>query len=177
MKSIILGLLLTATVGTAVAEVAYEAEHERVLRREVVVNATLDDVWSAWTTSEGAKRFFAPHARIEPVLGGAYEIHFSPQNPEGTRGCEGCKVHSVQPKSLLRFTWNAPPASPLRKAGLFTLVTLRFRELKPGKVSVHFEQSGWGDGPEWDALYGYFSKAWDRVLPRFVQACESGAGR
>lgn len=54
--------------------------------------------------------------------------------------------------------------------GLTTLVTIRLREAGPGEVAVSFAQIGWGEGPEWDAVYDYFAKAWDIVLNRFVSA-------
>lgn len=152
-------------------------EHaDRVIRREFVVKTSLDRAWAAWTTDEGARKFFAPLTRIEPVTGGAYEIYFLAGNPEGLRGTEGCKIQSIVPKQTLRLTWNAPPQFALRKMGLTTLVTLRFRETKPGETAIQFTQSGWGDGPEWDALYDYFSKAWDTVIAKFVKTYGADRG-
>ena len=63
-----LGLALVASLGTAQAA-------ERAIDKEVVVNATLDQAWDAWTTREGIVGFFAPDAKIEPRVGGAFHIH------------------------------------------------------------------------------------------------------
>ena len=43
---------------------------ERSLDKEVVVNATLDQAWEAWTTREGVVSFFRPclgHRLVEPA--------------------------------------------------------------------------------------------------------------
>ena len=51
---------------------------ERAIDKEVVVNATLDQAWDAWTTREGIASFFAPDAEVEPRVGGAFHIHIDP---------------------------------------------------------------------------------------------------
>ncbi|MEO8346768.1 MAG: SRPBCC domain-containing protein, partial [Betaproteobacteria bacterium] len=55
-----------------------------------VINAPLAEVWKAWTTAEGIESFFAVKAaKVEPVPGGAFELWFGVNNPEGSRGSEG----------------------------------------------------------------------------------------
>lgn len=144
---------------------------DRAIRRKLVVKVSLDDAWAAWTTNEGARKFLSDHTDVEPVLGGKYEVLFLPRNPEGLRGCEGCRVQSIVPKKLLRITWNPPPHLELRASGLRTLVTLRFTEVRPGEVALQFSQTGFGDGPEWYRVFAYFSRGtWDTLFQRFVIA-------
>ena len=138
---------------------------ERMVRKEVVVNASLDEVWHAWTTNEGAETFFAPKTNIDPTVGGHYEIYFAPDNPWGFRGADDCRVQSIVPMKSLAFTWNAPPDFGVIRT-LHTIVVLRFEELSPKQVKVHFTQMGWGDGEEWDKVYHYFDDAWNVVLGR-----------
>lgn len=45
---------------------------ERSIDKQVVVNATLDPLWAAWTTREGIARCFAPDAAIDARVGGAF---------------------------------------------------------------------------------------------------------
>jgi uncharacterized protein YndB with AHSA1/START domain len=135
----------------------------RTLRKAVTVEAPLAEVWNAWTTTEGVKTFFGPGARVEAAPGGPFEIYFSLNAPEGLRGSERCKVHSVVPMKLFAFTWNQPPIIPALR-DVQTLVVLRLEEVAPGKVRVEMTHSGWGVGEDWDKAYAYFDRAWDAVL-------------
>ncbi len=49
---------------------------ERVLRHEVVVDASLEDVWKALTTSEGLESFMAPVVRVELRTGGRFDSNY-----------------------------------------------------------------------------------------------------
>lgn len=138
---------------------------DRKILAEVRVPADLPAVWDAWTTEPGVKTFFAPDCRIDLVPGGAYEMYFAPDAPEGLRGGEGCRVLAVQPLAMLSFTWNAPPSLPTVR-GQYTHVTVRF-ELDGLGTKVTLGHDGWGSGAEWDQALAYFDTAWKRVvLPR-----------
>jgi uncharacterized protein YndB with AHSA1/START domain len=136
------------------------------------VPATVEEVWKAWTTSEGATTFFAPHAHIEAEVGGAYELYFDTESPEGARGSEGCVVHSLLPPSFLAFSWNAPPHLP-RVRDLRTLVTLRFGSTSEG-TRLEMQHSGWGVEADWREARTYFESAWTVVMDRLVQRFEKG---
>ena len=64
-------LALTAAVLSSAPAVAAE----RAIEKQAVVNATLDQAWDAWTTREGITSFFAPDAKVEPRVGGAFSPH------------------------------------------------------------------------------------------------------
>ena len=42
----------------------------RVIEKEVIVPASLAEVWDAWTTVQGVATFLGPKARIELAVGG-----------------------------------------------------------------------------------------------------------
>ena len=42
---------------------------ERILKKDVVVDAPVAAVWAAWTTEEGVRGFFAPAAKVEATRG------------------------------------------------------------------------------------------------------------
>lgn len=138
---------------------------ERILRKSVLVNATLSDVWTSWTTSKGAQTFFAPKARIVLRIGGAYEILFDPDAPPGRRGAEDIRILSYVPEEMLSFEWRAPPEfSEIRKEKSWVVVQLD--EVGKKKVRVSLSHLGWKDGREWNAVYKYFDRAWELVLAR-----------
>ena len=74
---VLAALALVACIGAADAV-------ERSIDKSVVVPATLDQTWDAWTTREGITSFFAPDAKIEPKVGGAFHIYINPLGEPGS---------------------------------------------------------------------------------------------
>lgn len=146
---------------------------DKILRLEMVVPASLEEVWKAWTTTDGVKTFFSSEAKVELAAGGAYEIYFDLDAPYGLRGSEDCRVLSYLPMEMLSFEWNAPPDfGDLR--GKHTIVVLQFEEIGPDQVKVKLSQLGWGKGEEWDKLFEYFDKAWSWVLGNLKKRFAAG---
>ena len=135
------------------------------IRKMVIVPAPVDEVWQVWTTTEGVTTFFAPKAKVELAVGGAYEMFFDPKQPEGLKGSEGCIILSFVPGEMLSFTWNAPPSLPgIRNK--HTWVVLYFQALEKDKTKVSLVHLGWRMGEEWQKAIKYFDSAWEVVLGR-----------
>lgn len=145
----------------------------RAIEKHVVIHAPVSEVWRAWTTHEGCTSFFAPACRINPVVGGAYEMYFMPDADIGRRGGEGCTILAMQKEKLLSFTWNAPPQLPdIREQ--FTHVSLYFDEMD-GQTRLLLVHDGWGVNELWDRAFAYFDRAWgDIVLPRLQRRFDEG---
>jgi uncharacterized protein YndB with AHSA1/START domain/uncharacterized protein YciI len=139
------------------------------LRKQTVVAADIDQVWHAWTTTDGVKSFFSPEANVELRIGGPYEIYFNMQAPYGQRGSEDCHVLGFLPKRMLSFEWNAPPQfGELRNQ--HTQVVLMFEPIGDKQVRVSLTQVGWGRGEDWKQLFGYFDRAWWMVLENLKES-------
>src|SRR6185436_20798773 len=121
------------------------------------VAASVDDVWTAWTTREGIIGFFAPDAQIDPRVGGLFEIYFNPLAAPGLKGADDMRFMALQPKKMLSFTWNAPPSLPDARQQR-TFVVVRFEPVADGQTRVAIHPTGWGDGGEWDKTYTYFDR-------------------
>ena len=145
----------------------------RALAKEVVVDAPAGEVWRAWTTLRGVRRFFAPDARLEMRPGGRYEILFDLDAPPGEQGSEGCRVLSLVPEMMLSFSWGAPPRFPGPRKQMAQWVVLFF-EPEGRRTRVRLFELGWKRGKEWDDVYDYFDKAWDLVLRRLARSFEQG---
>ena len=78
MKTLFAGIALLFTAACA----GNTAAAERMIEKQGVVNAPIEDVWKAWTTTEGVKSFFAPDAKVEARSGGAFNFR------------SGCSCHS-----------------------------------------------------------------------------------
>ena len=159
-------LLLAAMLPPAAAA-------ERALDKEVVINASLDQAWEAWTTREGIVSFFSPDAKIEPRVGGAFQIYMDPGAAPGMKGADDMRYLALQPKKMLSFDWNAPPSLPEARTQR-TFVIVRFAPVNETSTRVSLHHTGWGEGGEWDKTYTYFDRAWTGVLGNLKQRFESG---
>ena len=146
---------------------------ERAIDKEVVVAATLDQVWESWTTREGIVGFFAPDARIEPRVGGAFQIYIDPGAAPGAKGADDMRFLALQPKKMISFDWNAPPSLPEARAQR-TFVVVRFSPVDDRTTRVTLHHTGWGEGGEWDKAYAYFDRAWGNVLGNLKKRYEQG---
>ena len=135
----------------------------RVLHKEVVVSAPRAEVWRAWTTTAGLRSWFTPWSTIELRIGGRIEILFGMDSPPGQRGSEDCRILSFLPAEMLSFEWNAPPSLGAMR-WKHTHVVLHLEDAPAGKTRVRFDQLGWGEGENWNAVYEYFDSAWEHVL-------------
>ena len=146
---------------------------ERALDKEVVIAASLDEAWAAWTTREGIVSFFAPDAQIEPRVGGAFHIYMDPLAEPGLKGADEMRYMALQAKKMLSFDWNAPPSLPEVRTQR-TFVVLRFEPLDARQTRITLHHTGWGDGGEWDKTYAYFDRAWGYVLGNLKKRFDSG---
>lgn len=146
---------------------------ERSIDKQVEVAATLDQAWDAWTTRDGIVSFFAPDAKIEPRVGGAFQIYIDPLAEPGMKGADDMRFMAVQPKKMISFDWNAPPhLAEARKQRTFVVV--RFEPVSDKLTRVSLHHTGWGDGGEWDATYAYFDRAWGGVLGNLKKRFDVG---
>jgi uncharacterized protein YndB with AHSA1/START domain len=159
-------VLMLALAGPALAL-------EKAIDKAVLVQATLDQAWDAWTTREGIVSFFAPDAQIEPRVGGAFHIHFDPGAPAGAKGADDTRFMALQPKQMISFDWNAPPSLPLARQQR-TFVVVRFAAVDDKTTRVTLHHTGWGEGGEWDKAHAYFDRAWGGVLGNLKKRFEQG---
>ncbi len=153
---------------TAAAQAA-----EKAIDKEVLVNATLEEVWQVWTTREGIVSFFAPDAKIEPRVGGAFQVYFDPGAAPGAKGADDMRYMALQPYKMISFDWNAPPSLPEVRMQR-TFVVVRFAPVDDKTTRVTLHHTGWGDGGEWDKNYAYFDRAWGNVLGGLKTRFEKG---
>ena len=165
----LLWLALLALAGGGAPAVAAE----RSIDKEIVIDATLDEAWAAWTTREGITSFFAPDAVIEPRVGGAFHIHIDPLAAPGSKGADTMRFMALQPRQMLSFDWNAPPHLPQAREQR-TFVVVRFAPVGDKQTRVSLHHTGWGDGGQWDQAYAYFDRAWGGVLANLKKRFETG---
>ncbi|MEO8386460.1 MAG: SRPBCC domain-containing protein [Betaproteobacteria bacterium] len=163
-----IGLLLTMILATQIC-----LAQERAIDEKITVKASIDDVWKAWTTSDGIKTFFAPDAKVELRIDGPFEVYMNPFAERGMKGADDMRIIGFQEKKMLTFTWNAPPSLPEARKQR-TVVIVRFISRGDQLTDVTLHHVGWGDGGEWDKAYDYFCKAWPNVMKNLKKRFEDG---
>lgn len=160
----------TSSVDAALAPVVARA----------VVNAPIDEVWRAWSTSEGLSAALGgPTTRVECVVGGAFEILWNDQAPEGERGSEGCTVLSYVPRRMISFTWNAPPQFAHARQR-HSHVVVELRAVTDSTTEITLTNLGFDalaaafpeNAEEYRQVRAYFAVAWPKVLGWFVEHFE-----
>ncbi len=143
------------------------------LKAEVVVSAPLNDVWSAWTSSEGVKSWFSPEANVDPRPGGPFELFFDPANHDH-ESTKGCVFTEIEHGSSLSFTWKGPGqfAQLMNDPSRLTKVLVTFHDVS-GLTRVIINHIGWGDGEEWAQAREWHQKAWKDVLASLKSVLES----
>jgi uncharacterized protein YndB with AHSA1/START domain len=147
---------------------------ESQLEKAVIVEATPEEVWRAWTTVEGVRSFFAPDANVDLRVGGAYEIYFDTGAAEGQKGSEGCRILSYVPGQMLSFSWNAPPQFEKVRGEKAQWVVLFFAPVGERRTLVRLLELGWRDTEEDLQVYRYFDKAWEFVLANLARRFSQG---
>ena len=146
---------------------------ERAINEKITVKANLDDVWNAWTTTEGIKTFFAPDAKVELRVDGPFQVYINPFAEPGLKGADDMRIIGFQEKKMLSFNWNAPPSLPEARKQR-TMVIVRFISRGDAITDVTLHHVGWGDGGEWDKAFDYFSKSWPNVLKNLQKRFDTG---
>jgi len=170
---------VTICLLTACSNPTPQVSAERAIVERIAIKAGVDEVWRAWTTTEGVTSFFAPAANIDLRPGGAYEVFMLPNASVGERGADGMVLLAVQDKKMISFTWNAPPSLPQARQQR-TVVIVRFLPRGELLTEVTLTHLGWGDvnendkADEWGKAYDYFARAWPNVLKNLQKRFESG---
>ena len=131
--------------------------------------ATRDLVWDAWATPEGLTSWLCLRANVDPVVGGAYELFWNPDEsqPE-SNSTIGCRVLSIDRPRLLQFTWRGSdevadvmnvPGAPVTEVKVELLPTLDGTRLEVTHL-------GWDDGPEWKRARDWFDNTWSAALEK-----------
>ncbi len=139
----------------------------RSIAKEVVVGTDARTAWDAWASSEGIAAWWTPPGtRIDLRIGGPFELLFSVDAPDGSRGSEGCQYLAYVPGEMVAFTWNAPPHLALRETNTWVVIT--FTRRGGSATTVRLVHAGFLEGPDWDAYMAYFVEAWAWVLDRLA---------
>jgi len=140
---------------------------EKALRFSVIVPATVDDVWTAMTTSEGLKTWIWSDARVDLRPGGDWLVLLPGGNTAGGT------VVGFDVGRRLTLDAMAPEQFPTVRRER-TRAVFDFAPATSGGTTVTLTQTGWKAGAEWDAAYEYLAVGNAQLLAQLRRRFESG---
>jgi uncharacterized protein YndB with AHSA1/START domain len=136
------------------------ASGPRTLRQEIVVPAPPAEVWKAFATVDGVRKWVAPVVELDLRPGGKMLTHYDAKASIGNPGTIRLGIVSVVERELITYKVNLTERFPARARNedqnLQQVVQLL--PVEGGKTRVVFTMIGWGSGAEWDETYAFFEK-------------------
>ena len=149
---------------------------ERILRHEVIVNATLEEVWDAWTTSEGLKTWMAPVVYVDLGVSGKWESSYNLDARIGDAGNIHNEIISYLPMEMISIKIVSVPTGfpfDVEKAkSLWTVIQLQ--DLGNKQVKVTITMLGYKKGEEYDDLHTMFDEGNSYTLAELYRRFEEG---
>lgn len=134
---------------------------ERVLVEEIVIEAPLAKVWSAYTTEDGYTAWAAPKARIDLRVGGTILTQYGADAEIGDPGTNTLHIVNYVPGRLLTLRAEIADNWPevMKQDGERLTNVILFESLSPTRTLVESYGVGYGASPEYEQLLGFFLKA------------------
>jgi uncharacterized protein YndB with AHSA1/START domain len=163
-------LLITSTASVNAQSTSLDPA---IIKNSAILDAPVDQVWDAWTTTKGLESFLAPAAEVESKPGGVYRAIFYPQRIRPIdRGNDG-HIIAMERNQFLSVSWMTPIHMQELK-GNSTIVFIYFTQLSPTKTRVDLFNIGYGQGALWREAYDYNVKGWDRILSGLEYRFQNG---
>ncbi len=175
------GLLLWSLGSAAVladdpisSRVERTALGERILVQEVVVEAPLERVWAAYTTSDGWSAWASPVARIDLRVGGTIETHYDPKAAIGDPGTNTLRIVNYVPHRLLTLKADLSDNWPevLKQDGEHLANVILFEGLSPNRTKIESYGVGYGNSPEYDELMQFFIEGNESLFRKLIEVLE-----
>jgi uncharacterized protein YndB with AHSA1/START domain len=155
-------------------------EKTRSQEVELIIEATVEQVWKALTDAVELSRWFPPSARVEPGPGGNIHLSWAPY-------CEGDnRIQVWDPPHHLRTGWFEQPETGT-SAGVRVikenpeearlLAVDYFISSREGRTVLRLVHSGFSTSPKWDEEYDGVKRGWTYELRSLRHYLEKHLGQ
>jgi uncharacterized protein YndB with AHSA1/START domain len=140
------------------------------------VEASLDDVWDAFTTNEGLRRWMAPLVEIDLEVGGTIKSNYNPSGEIGDAGTIVNTVLAYDPKHMLALKATGyPEGFPFAEAAKATWSVFYFEEVSATTTAITIVGLGYTDSEDSRKLRDFFEPANAELLRRLGVALAARA--
>lgn len=124
---------------------------------EGIVEAPLDSVWTAWTTSDGLRGWLAPQAEIDLRVGGLMRTNYDPAGVLGDHRTIVNEVLSYEPRRMLSIrVARAPDGFPFANAIQQMWTVVYFDEAGPDRTGLRVVGLGFRPDEESQRMRAFF---------------------
>jgi uncharacterized protein YndB with AHSA1/START domain len=151
-----------------------EASMDKIIHLSAHLSCSPRRAFELFTRNDRLESWLAPHAEVEPAIGGAYHIFWAPDDRENDSTL-GCRITAMEPDQFISFEWRSPRQFKdfANNADPLTHVVVFFIPIPTG-TDVHLIHSGWRGTPEWDAAREWQEKAWQIAFERLEGQAHQG---
>ncbi len=148
---------------TAQSEVVATVPGEIALKQTLTIDADIATVWSLFTTSEGVSKWMAPVGEVDLRAGGAIRTNYNACAEPGDDGTITNKIVNFVPERFLTLQADLVPQREAswmnetiyaQRDNLFSVI--EFSEADDGMTQITMWGLGYGEGPEWETMLGFF---------------------
>jgi uncharacterized protein YndB with AHSA1/START domain len=127
--------------------------------QEGMVEASVERVWTAFTTSEGLRSWLAPHAEIDLRVGGLMRTNYHPQGQLGDPQTIENTILSFEPGRMLSIRVSkAPETFPFPNAIRDMWSVVYFEAAGPDRTIVREVSLGFSTNEESQHMRAFFSQ-------------------
>ena len=170
----LLSFVMAAALGAQTTPVTVQklTSPQKALRFEVIVPASIDAVWEAFSTPAGLKTWLWSDVRVDLKPGGDWLVLF-PGRAGSPPSTGGGTIVSFVPRQRLEVRALAPERFPTVRQQRTTAV-FEFERVTSQSTKVTLTQTGWKEGKEWDEAYEYLAAGNAELLAQLFARFTSG---
>jgi uncharacterized protein YndB with AHSA1/START domain len=150
---------MTVLVLVIVISAYVRAQEVGPIAHEGIVEAPLDRVWTAFTTSEGLRSWLAPHAEIDLRVGGLMRTNYNPKGQLGDAETIENAILSFEPQRMISIKVAKAPANfPFPNAIRDMWTVVYFSAAGPNRTNVREVTLGFGSDQESQRMRAFFDQ-------------------
>lgn len=158
LLTVLMALLIPAALLSGKETGPAAAEDREVVEAEI--DASIDDVWHAFTTSDGLRTWVAPLVEIDFKIGGTLRANYNAQGALGDASTIENTILSFDPKRMLSMrVTKAPEGFPFANAIKDLWTVIYFEEISPDRTKLTQVGLGYTDTEESQQMRAFFVAA------------------
>lgn len=146
-------------MGLATLWIVPTIQAERTLVQETVINAPVAAVWDAFTDEVKARSWAAPKTKFDIRVGGEMRSSYDANSSLDDDQTIVNKILCLEPQRMIAIqNVKAPKGFPHADLFAQTWSVIYFEPLGPARTRLRSVGLGYGEGADWDVIYGFFDK-------------------